>query len=299
MVLSHLLQLGSSLAQRVRGKTIQCRTAVFLSLLLRKQFQAAYEIFFARPSIVAADIRSARLGSFVLDAQNPSILVPHLFRRIELNNSYRTDDVLLQACTSLMLAFLDTWVNTLQLEGSYKIERYLASLYSFTPTLSWVFRPVMVNAMANGLVYGALAIYLSDKYHTALWKNSKWEEKPNPSDRGVCAPNRARATPGIGIGATVTTIIRTGNNALSRGRTPQDENRLVTVFSVAHRFWNQVLKPAERGQLRDTTSSLDKQYEGKSHVQEILDNYIRTASLVFNIVITETKVPICFEVVAS
>ncbi|WOO77471.1 uncharacterized protein LOC62_01G001050 [Vanrija pseudolonga] len=87
--------------------------------------------------------------------------------------------------------------------------------------------------------------------------------------------------------------------ALSSKLKKKEEKLLKVVYSVARKFELHVLREAEEGQLRDcrmTSSCYDK--DGKKHSQDDLDNYIRTASQVFNIVVAETKVPLSVQVTA-
>lgn len=294
-----------------RAKSVKCRTAVFLRLLLWEKgspfvddwlLPRARWFFSASPWMIANDIRTANLGWCTSARVEPKyyledVFVSDLLSKMHEEDRCRTDDVRLQACTSLLVSHIENKKSSLLKENSHTIEGYLGRLFQcFSEDLVETASTTLM-ATANALAYGALAVFLSDKYETKVWKNSRWELGLETTGR--IASVAAGASAGGSAGSTVTGVVKLGTTALSKWFQDKQQKLLKVVYSVARKFELQVLREAEEGRLRDMKRDLQrKSKNGKPFAPVDMDDYIHTASVVFNIVVAETKVPLSIEVAA-
>lgn len=302
LVPSNLVQLGRSIRHTFKGKPIRCRTAVFISLALQGEWEACSVVFDEMPGLVASDIRTAHLGGLVLGLSrryedsptfapilDPPNFAANLLQLIVDSNTPGTDGMRLQAIVSLILSYLEACIAQLQLPARYTIETYLKLLYELMPR-TYRRTPIMA-ATIQALAYGALAVFMSDKYQTKIWKNSGWDFALEATSAPIGYHVRASAIHGVGSSLSVEVRIDSSPNS----QTSRDEEEMIrkVVCGVARKFELRVLREAEEGRLLDN-QGLRTGLLG--HQQAELDSYIRTAVMVFNIIVTETKVPLSIEV---
>lgn len=102
-------------------------------------------------------------------------------------------------------------------------------------------------ATINALAYGALAVFLSDRYETKAWKASRWELGLETTTRLAGAVTDASNIPAA---STVKGVVQLGTTALSKWFNAKPQQLLKVVYSVARKFELQVLREAEEGHLR-------------------------------------------------
>lgn len=274
------------------SKAIKCRTAVLLCLVLRRDFVAAERFFRVNPWSIATDVREAKLGWIVSrDPSRPDIVfLDYLLNKLKSEGRSRTDDMTLQACTSLLISHLEGQKASLVDETSYTIQGYLHKLFCNQHQGS-----TTMMAVANALAYGALAVFLSDNYETKSWKYSGWEAAVGTS--GAVASAAARASGIPAVGSTLSAVVKVGSKGLSMWASLKQAKMRKVVLGVARKFQLQVLREAEERQLRNMRGVLQtKASDGGLFSRSQLDDYIYTASVVFNIIVAETKVPLEIEV---
>ncbi|WOO77470.1 uncharacterized protein LOC62_01G001049 [Vanrija pseudolonga] len=235
-----------------------------------------------------------KLGQFLVSLRWHPYLTGVLLTTINDSEAYRTDDMRLQAFVSLILSYLDAWMAQLQQADSYTVESYLSKLYEFIPRTD-LYKPIM-RAVVNALVYGALALFMSDKYETKAWRNSKWEFALEAAGGIIGTAAGASAVPGVG--SSVSGVIRVGNSVISQKLRQGEDSLRKVVVGVARKFGLHILREAEEGRLRDERGQPTTKTDGRRYNQAELDDYIRTASMVFNIIVAETKVPLSVNVTA-
>ncbi|WOO77472.1 uncharacterized protein LOC62_01G001051 [Vanrija pseudolonga] len=222
------------------------------------------------------------------------MLLDHLFLRMETAGRFRTDDMTLQTCASLLIASLEhRWRLDL---NSFRIQGCLHLLFGLISTKLFRVerRSTTRVAVCNGLAYGALAVFFSDKYASKVWKNSRWELAVETTGNLARAAAGASTVPGVS--STVTGVVALGSTAVSKRFRQKEDKLLKVVYSVARKFELQVLREAEEGRLRGQHDWFSKDENGLGFTTEALDDFILTASLVFNIIVSETKVPLTIAV---
>ncbi|WOO79095.1 uncharacterized protein LOC62_02G002631 [Vanrija pseudolonga] len=281
----------------VRPK-ITALTATFLTMHLRDDLDAALTVFMFAPSLVASDIRRAKLSKVVGYTRTKSLLEA-LLSRMHERKAYTTDDECLGAACNLLVAYLardDTATTKLlnfrpsDSESPAKIHHRLKTLFRFVPNMYR--EDLALYGVRVGLVYGALAIFMNEKEVKLERQNRMLAAGLGAATAVVSAAADSVPTPAKLAGATVKLSVKVAQDEMTDFMAREQKKLAQIVAVVAHKFNIQVLRAAQMGRLASLRAPIQP-------TAADLDKFQRIASTVLQMVVFEAGIALAIEEVKA
>lgn len=281
----------------VRPK-ITALTAAFLTMHLRDDLDAALKVFMFAPSLVASDIRRAKLSKVVGYTRTKSLLEA-LLSRMHERKAYTTDDECLGAACNLLVAYLardDTATTKLlnfrpsDSESPAKIHHRLKTLFRFVPNMYR--EDLALYGVRVGLVYGALAIFMNEKEVKLERQNRMLAAGLGAATAVVSAAADSVPSAAKLAGATVKLSVKVAQDEMTDFMAREQKKLAQIVAVVAHKFNIQVLRAAQMGRLASLRAPIQP-------TAADLDKFQRIASTVLQMVVFEAGIALAIEEVKA
>ncbi|KAL1410494.1 hypothetical protein Q8F55_004507 [Vanrija albida] len=273
----------------VRRPKITALTATFLTMHLRDDLDAALTVFMFAPSLVASDIRRAKLSKVVGYTRTKSLLEA-LLSRMHERKAYTTDDECLGAACNLLVAYLardDTATTKLlnfrpsDSESPAKIHHRLKTLFRFVPNMYR--EDLQLYGVRVGLVYGALAIFMNEKEVRLERQNRMLAAGLGAATAIVSAAADSVPSPAALAGSTIKLSVKVAQDEMTDFMAREQKKLAQIVAVVAHKFNVQVLRAAQMGRLASLRAPIQP-------TAADLDKFQRIASTVLQMVVFEAGI---------